>query len=467
MYKVIVTTDADQTEEKKDEKSSVENSNHVISDKENNVYTIDVKANATSEYDPYQFGNTKHSTTYWGNVTHLIVIAAGPTVLSFPLTFVNVGYTVGFIGTLLTVLFYMYCMRSIVSTEYTLCKRLKRPNMSYLEVIYEAFHSGPKCISWMAKYTHYLIYGAFMCIWIGGNSIFLLLACGNLKCAYDYFFDSDISIRLIMIYLVVPLVLLCWIPNLKYLVPCSLFTNAINAIALCTVLYDAVSDSSFFQDRLSVGSMASVPLFLGTILFTLNATGLILPLKNDMKNPRTFNSTFGVLTASYIPVSILYSFFGVLCYLKHGDRVNANVLLNLPPTRFSKIITGASGIGICFLYPIIAYVSFEIIWNNNLKGKLENSEGFLIYEYTVRTCIAVSSIVLAYVVPNIGLFLSVAGTICTSIDSIIFPAMIDMLVHCNGSINFAKNMCIIIFAIILIVSGTFNSVSEIIEYYSS
>ncbi|XP_065202136.1 proton-coupled amino acid transporter-like protein pathetic isoform X2 [Planococcus citri] len=429
---------------------------------------INLESNGGDEFDPHDYGNSKHPTTFWGNVIHLIVIAAGPTLLSLPSTFVQVGYVIGFFGTFITVLFYMYCMKTIVKTEYILCKRLKRPNLSYPETVYQAFHTGPKYARWFADYTHLLIYGAFMCVWVGGNSIFLLLACSNMKFVYEYFFHEEITTRMIMIYLAIPLVLLCWIPNLKYLVPCSVFTNCINAIGICAILYDTLQNTPSLESRKSFGTVESIPLFLGTILFTLNATGIMMPLKNEMQNPKKFNAALGVLTVSYIPVSILYTIFGTLCYIKYGAGVNENVILNLPPTKLSKIIIGVYGIGICFFYPVVAYVSFEIIWNNTLKNKFQKSTRRKIYEYVVRTLIALSSIVLAYIVPNMALFISLAGTVSTSLDSIIFPAFTQILVH-HGEKRPAlviKNTLIILFAFLLMITGTINSISQIIAYYS-
>lgn len=462
---------SDETSPKKYEVSSPEKppataENRGTEKKENNVFTID--GIGCVEYDPHDYGNSKHPTTFCGNVIHLIVIAAGPTLLSLPTMLVDVGYVIGFFGTLFTVLFYMYCMRTLVETEYILCKRLKRPNLSYPETVYEAFRNGPKYASWFADYTHYLIYGAFISVWVGGNSIFLLLACSDLKFVYDYFFEADINVRVIMIYLIIPLVVLCWIPNLKYLVPCSAITNCVNAVGICTILYDTVREFPSISARKSMGDVASIPLFLGTILFTLNATGIIMPLKNEMENPKKFNSTLGVLTVSYIPISILYSVFGTLCYLKYGDKVNENVILNLPPTTLSKLLIGFYGIGICFFYPVVAYVSFEIIWNNTLKKKLQKSSRRKIYEYVVRTLIALSSIVLAYIVPNISLFISLAGTVCTSLDSIIFPLFTQILIHHGEKkpVMVITNVIIIVFAFVLMVTGTVNSIFQIIDYYS-
>lgn len=90
------------------------------------------KYTVSKGYDPHDFGNQENSTSFLGVVTHIIVISFGPTLLSIPAAFVNVGYVTGFGGTILTVFLYAYCMRMIVSCEYELCQRGKVPNMSYI-----------------------------------------------------------------------------------------------------------------------------------------------------------------------------------------------------------------------------------------------------------------------------------------------------------------------------------------------
>lgn len=90
------------------------------------------KYTVSKGYDPHDFGNHENATSFLGVVTHIIVISFGPTLLSIPSAFVNVGYVTGFVGTILTVFLYAYCMRMVVSCEYELCQRGKVPNMTYI-----------------------------------------------------------------------------------------------------------------------------------------------------------------------------------------------------------------------------------------------------------------------------------------------------------------------------------------------
>lgn len=419
-------------------------------------------------YDPYDYGNTEHATTFWGTVGHIVVISFGPTLLSIPQTFINAGYVIGFVCSIITVTLYAHCMRMIICCEYELCKRIKKPNITYIEMVREAFSCGPVQIQWFSKYIEIIIYFMFLCIWIGGNSILFLLIGDIMKNACDYFFETDVSGNMLTLYLVVPLVLLCWIPNLKWLVPLSAITNSINIVSICVIMYHVLTDMPPLAERKPFGHWTSVPLLMGVQLFSINATSLMIPLKSEMKRPKKFNSTFGVITASYVPVCLMYSFFGLLCYLKYGENSLEIIILNLPSTPFNKAIIGLYSIGIVCLFPLFSYVSYDIIWNNLLKDSIQKSEYKFFYDYMCRTSIALSSMFCAYTVPNLTLFLSLTGTVGTSIDSLIVPALAEMLIYYKQRTYFLyfKNSVIIVLALMLIVMGSANCITQLIKTFS-
>lgn len=334
-------------------------------------------------------------------------------------------------------------------------------------MIREAFKGGPSALQWCSKYVEIIVYSVFLCIWVGGNSIVFLLASENLKNSYDFFAGSDNDIRLIMLIIVVPLVLLCWIPDLRLLVPVSFFTNIINVFSICVILYYSLQDLPSLADRQPAASMSSIPIFVGLLLFTINATGLMIPLKNEMKKPKKFNAKFGVISISYVSVTLMYSLFGLFCYLKFGSAVQSSVILNLPNTKFCKFVIGLYGVGNCCFYPLISYVSFDIIWNNILNAKLQKSSYVLQYEYLCRTLIALSSMVFAYIVPNIQLFLSLTGTVGTSIDSLIIPALTQTLIYYDQRKYglYLKNTLIILIGTFLIIAGCYDFTSQLIRSF--
>lgn len=80
----------------------------------------------------------------------------------------------------------------------------------------------------------------------------------------------------------------------------------------------------------SVGTLHGFPLFFGTVLFALEAIGVIMPLENEMRTPKSFGGNFGVLNRSMILIIFLYVGMGFFGYLKYGADIKGSITLNLP-----------------------------------------------------------------------------------------------------------------------------------------
>lgn len=78
------------------------------------------------------------------------------------------------------------------------------------------------------------------------------------------------------------------------------------------------------------GEITNFPLFFGTVLFALEAIGVILPLENEMKTPKKFGGSCGVLNVSMILIVFLYVGMGLFGYLNYGGEVEGSITLNLP-----------------------------------------------------------------------------------------------------------------------------------------
>lgn len=103
------------------------------------------------------------------------------------------------------------------------------------------------------------------------------------------------------------------------------------------------------------GSVQEFPLFFGTVLFALEAIGVvsnadrckiwhsmdiemtrffhimqILPLENEMKTPKAFGGNSGVLNQAMIMIVLLYVGMGLFGYLNYGAAALGSITLNLP-----------------------------------------------------------------------------------------------------------------------------------------
>lgn len=56
----------------------------------------------------------------------------------------------------------------------------------------------------------------------------------------------------------------------------------------------------------------------------------MLPLENEMKTPKSFGGSFGVLNQGMVVIVFLYVGMGLFGYLNYGDDIQGSITLNLP-----------------------------------------------------------------------------------------------------------------------------------------
>ena len=133
-----------------------------------------------------------------------------------------------------------------------------------------------------------------------------------------------------MIFVLIPILLPSLILNLKYLAPFSLMANLFIGTGIAVVLNYVFQDLPSTKDRTKIGDIATIPLFFGTAIYAFEGISLVLPLKNAMKKPSTFDSPCGVLNIGLAIVTVLFITFGFCGYLKWGENVAGSLSLNLP-----------------------------------------------------------------------------------------------------------------------------------------
>lgn len=134
-----------------------------------------------------------------------------------------------------------------------------------------------------------------------------------------------------MVLVLLPILLPSLITNLKYLAPLSMIANVCMAIGIGVVFYYAFQNIPSISERQLIGEISTIPLFFGTAMFAFEGIALVLPLKNTMRKPDTFDQPFGVLNIGIATVTLLYISFGFFGYLQWGDEVEGSLTLNIPP----------------------------------------------------------------------------------------------------------------------------------------
>jgi proton-coupled amino acid transporter len=91
----------------------------------------------------------------------------------------------------------------------------------------------------------------------------------------DEYHEPKIDVRLYMVMLLLPLILINWVRNLKYLAPFTTLANFLTFIGFGITLYYILIDIPHISTRNPVGTLRDFPLFFGIVLFALEAIGVV------------------------------------------------------------------------------------------------------------------------------------------------------------------------------------------------
>jgi proton-coupled amino acid transporter len=91
----------------------------------------------------------------------------------------------------------------------------------------------------------------------------------------DQYHEPKLDVRLYMLMLLLPLSLINWVRNLKLLAPFSTLANFLTFIGFGITLYYIFTDIPNISTRNPVGTPRDFPLFFGTVLFALEAIGVV------------------------------------------------------------------------------------------------------------------------------------------------------------------------------------------------
>lgn len=90
----------------------------------------------------------------------------------------------------------------------------------------------------------------------------------------DYY-DVQLDVHVHMTMLLLPIMLSCWIRDLKYLVPLSLFANFAMTVGIGVTLYYITQELPAPSSREYIAPWTRLPLFFGTAIYAFEGIGLV------------------------------------------------------------------------------------------------------------------------------------------------------------------------------------------------
>ncbi|CAB0007155.1 unnamed protein product [Nesidiocoris tenuis] len=306
----------------------------------------------------------------------------------------------------------------------------------------------------------------------------------------NQYVDYELNQRLCISTLLVPLIILSWIPDLKYLAPVSMVANVFMGLGLCITFSYLFDDLSSPFELPQFGRVYDLPQFFSITIFTMEVVGVVswfssfgyptkrrisrfcliqvMPLENSMATPQNFTGVTGVLSRGMAIVTCVFISLGFMGYLKYKGDTKASITLNLPSDEYlAQSVKILIGLAVLCSYNLQFFICLEIVWNA-LKGKSKSSQ--VVFEYIVRTLLTAATVFLAVAVPTIGPFLALIGAFCFSFLGLMIPALIDTVTFWDrgfGRLNWAiwKNVGMFMFGLVALVSGSYTSIVDIVNEY--
>lgn len=130
---------------------------------------------------------------------------------------------------------------------------------------------------------HLINYMLFV-TYFGTCSVYTVIIAKNIAQVVDYYTGAPSDIRVYIAFFLIPLILLSWVPNLKYLAPFSGVANAFMGIGLLITFYYCVMDMPPITDREFHTSLLRIPPFFGIVIFAMEAVSYQMSILSKFDN---------------------------------------------------------------------------------------------------------------------------------------------------------------------------------------
>uniref|UniRef100_A0A1B6LF36 Amino acid transporter transmembrane domain-containing protein n=1 Tax=Graphocephala atropunctata TaxID=36148 RepID=A0A1B6LF36_9HEMI len=423
-----------------------------------------------SSYNPHTHRKIKKPVSNFETAVHLLKGSVGAGLLAMPKAFDNAGIVIGLVGTVILGIIVIYAMNTLIRMQYIQCQRLRVPFLTLPRSMKIGLLNGPRPLKKLAWLAPGLVDFFLVTYQLGICTAYVIFIAHSMKHIAEPRVWENLDSRLYLLMLFVPVVLINYIRNLKLLTPVSLLANILMVVALSFCFYYIFAGGSFkYEETNLVSSPKTWPLFVGTVLFALEAVGVMIALEHNMGTPQHFLGKKGIFPWCLFVVIALYLGVGFFGYVKYGKGVEETIFAALPKDEgLALTAEGIYAIAIYGTHPLQCYVSLEILWGNYIVKHIKNENLEFYVEYSLRTAAVFITFVGAVLIPHVDIMISLVGAFCLSTLGMAFPFLLELCtlwpdqLGCCYYILF-KDIFFILMGVVVLILGTYVSLYTFIS----
>ncbi|CAM0904336.1 unnamed protein product [Alopecurus aequalis] len=252
-----------------------------------------------------------------------------------------------------------------------------------------------------------------------------------------------------------------WLRNLGVLAYISASGVVASVVLVLCVLWAAVVDGVGFQGKGSMLNVRGLPTALGLYTFCYCGHAIFPTLCSSMKEKDKFSK---VLVVCFVACTLNYGSMAILGYLMYGDEVESQVTLNLPEGKLiSRLAIYTALISPFSKYALMVSPVATAIEEKLIAGNKRSMKNILI-----RTCIVISTVIIALTVPFFGYLMAFVGSLLSVMVSMLLPCICYLKIF--GTARCSRAEVVLIVMIIALgslvaVSGTYASLKNIINQF--
>lgn len=212
------------------------------------------------------------------------------------------------------------------------------------------------------------------------------------------------------------------IRKLEFFTKYSFLANVLSIAVLIIIIQYPIQNFDIDNEK-NYADIIEIPGLLGVAIFAFVSPGLVIPMRNSMRNKEAFKPTFLI---NLIVVFFIYVAFAIICCYGFGKNgLTQNILKGFGSlNEFYLMVQGFYALALVLTYPMQISPLIEVIENiEKIQKFLEKNQRNCFLKNIVRIMISLLIFPFGIFISKFADFINLLGAFCFIVIQFIYPVI--------------------------------------------